>query len=418
MIKRIEKLLKELKLDTYLIREEQVSSAELFFVKKALDMRRMKDVQQASVTVYRDEETEKGKMRGSSDALLTPDMDDEEMKEALQEAYASAGNALNPWFSLYEGKKEAKKEEVCGSITDLAMAFSKALFDADVRTDAFMNSAEFFAEKEDVHIVSSEGTDVSYVSVKTEGEFVVQCKEPRDVEQHFSFEYNDADTSALYEKAKQALNTVADRARAEKAPKAGNYNIILSGENVSEILSLYLFRANAAYVYSRYSNYETGMNIQGETDKGEALKLSLLPREPYSGEGIPMTKREFVKDGVLQFIHGNNRFCKYLGIEPTGMYEKVACDNGTVPFDEMKQGCLYPVSFSDFQMDPFSGHFMGEMRLAYYYGENGVEILTGGSINGSLLDRQQKLVFSGERYKDADYEGPLAVRIDDVAVAG
>ena len=76
------------------------------------------------------------------------------------------------------------------------------------------------------------------------------------------------------------------------------------------------------------------------------------------------------------------------------------------------------MSFSDFQMNPITGQFGGEMRLAYYYGEDGVEILTGGSINGSLLEKQGDLTFSLERYTDASYSGPFAVKINSVAVSG
>ncbi len=422
MINRILAGLKALSLEDYLINDKQTSSAELFFVKKELDMRRMKDVEKVSVTVYRTEEAAGGKKLGNSDALLTPDMTDEEIREALADAYASAANAMNPWYELYQGEKAEKitEDKAIASLStaETALKIAEALFSSDTRDDAFLNSAEIFVEKQEVRILSSTGTDVSYVSYNVNGEFVAQCREPQDVEQHFTFRYDDVETEALKAKVAEALNTVADRARAVKAPAGGNYDVVLSGENLAEILTLYLYRGNAAYVYPGYSNYHEGLNVQGEEISGEKLNMDLLPASPYSDEGIPMKRREFIKDGILSFVHGNDRFCKYLGIEPTGMYRKIALKGGTVPFDEMKKGCLYPVTFSDFQMDPFSGHFAGEMRLAYNYGENGVEILTGGSINGSLLQKQDDLCFSLETYKDASYEGPLAVKIKDVAVAG
>ena len=138
----------------------------------------------------------------------------------------------------------------------------------------------------------------------------------------------------------------------------------------------------------------------------------------FSLEGIPMVARPLVKDGELQLIYGANRFCQYLGIEPTGYYERIGVNNGTVALDDLRRGCLCPVSFSDFQMDAFTGHFGGEIRLAYLYTEDGVQILTGGSINGSLPEKQGNLVFSTERYDTLNYTGPFAVRIDGVEVAG
>jgi predicted Zn-dependent protease len=133
-----------------------------------------------------------------------------------------------------------------------------------------------------------------------------------------------------------------------------------------------------------------------------------------------MRKRCLVKDGELELIFGDTRMCRYLGIEPTGNYPKVICEGGSLALSEMRRpGVLELVSFSDFQMDPFDGHFKGEIRLALLYKEDGtVEELTGGSVNGSLLELQKDLAFSKERYEDRTYSGPLAVFLPKVAVAG
>jgi predicted Zn-dependent protease len=180
----------------------------------------------------------------------------------------------------------------------------------------------------------------------------------------------------------------------------------------------YLARAQAGMVFAHYSDYAPGKALQGEEVRGEKLNLTLVPSAPYSDEGIPMRERALIQDGVLQLLFGPTRFCRYLDIEPTGDYWRIRLDNGTVPFDEMKKNCLYPVSFSDFQMDPMDSHFSGEIRLAYLYTDDGVQILTGGSINGSLLEKQGDLVFSTERYTDASYSGPLAIRLKGVSVSG
>lgn len=65
-----------------------------------------------------------------------------------------------------------------------------------------------------------------------------------------------------------------------------------------------------------------------------------------------------------------------------------------------------------------SGHFGGEIRLAYLIDGVFVQPVTGGSINGSILDAQKNLVFSTERYTSAEYDGPYAVRLPGVRVAG
>jgi hypothetical protein len=70
-------------------------------------------------------------------------------------------------------------------------------------------------------------------------------------------------------------------------------------------------------------------------------------------------------------------------------------------------------------IDVMDGHFAGELRLALQTdGSGNLTALTGGSVNGNLIPLQGKLVFSKERYKDSSYEGPLAVLIPDVMIAG
>lgn len=421
MLKQIRDQLKELNITNYLLREERKNSVELFFIRRRLDMRRIKDVSVVYATVYRDFDSDGTAMRGSSAVVLSPDMSAEEQREALLGAYAAAENVRNPMYELYQGEADPDMRK-CGiagePLTAVARTMTEALFSADADPEAFLNSAELFVERSTVRIVSSSGTDVSYEKTGCNGEFVAQCKEPRDVEQHSIFSYESADADALRSKVAKALETVRDRAHAEKAPVAGTYDLILSGEHIAELLSYYLARANAQMVFAHYSDYRPGTAVQGDAVTGERLNLTVLPDAPWSGEGVPMPERALITDGVLKFLHGPVRFCRYLGTEPTGDYDRIRLDNGTIPFDSLKRGCLWPVSFSDFQMDDFSGHFGGEIRLAYLFTEDGVEILTGGSVNGSLIEKQGELTFSTERFSSASYEGPFAVRIPGVRVAG
>ena len=64
--------LSALNISDYSITEQQRSSAELFFIKKQLDMRRVKDTHEYSVTVYNVFEEDGKKFRGSSTVILFP----------------------------------------------------------------------------------------------------------------------------------------------------------------------------------------------------------------------------------------------------------------------------------------------------------------------------------------------------------
>ena len=79
-------------------------------------------------------------------------------------------------------------------LEEIGDAFVKALYCVDVQEDAFINTAEFFMEKTTTAIYNSEGIDVSYEKNSVNGEFVVQCITPQDVEQYQEFAYDDLDT--------------------------------------------------------------------------------------------------------------------------------------------------------------------------------------------------------------------------------
>ena len=140
---------------------------------------------------------------------------------------------------------------------------------------------------------------------------------------------------------------------------------------------------------------------------------------PYSDEGIPMKELPLLKDGKLLAYHGPAQYCRYLRVPPTGSYQRMACGNGTVPFEALKGGtCLWVVTFSAFQTNAMSGHFGGEIRLAYLIEDGKVTPVTGGSVSGSILEAQKDMVFSTERYTSARYTGPYAVRLKNANVAG
>ena len=424
MIERIKSALGRCGITLWRINENVEETAELFFVKKQLDTRRSKDVRKYEVTVFRDVESPEGEKpaRGFTSVELIASMDDAKLDEELKGAYFAAQFAANPYFDLPD-PVQAPLVKKAGELAEAPLAQSagkmaKALFTPDTHEDAFVNSAEIFVSRSSHHILSSEGTDVAYTDAAVKGEFVVQCREPEDVEMHSIYEYDELDGQALSAKVAEALTFVRDRAHARKVLKSGKYDLVLSGNQVATVLSYYEYRSMASMVYPHYSTWQQGEDVQGETE-GERLNLTLRATEPYSGEGIPMADLPLLEGGTLQAYHGPNRFCRYLGVKPTGAYRKFSCSSGTAPFDELKQGpCLWAVTFSDFQMDEMSGHFGGEIRLAYLIEDGKATPVTGGSVNGSILEAQKDLTFSTERYTAASYDGPYAVRLKNVSIAG
>lgn len=422
MINKILSALKAAGVSVYNIVDQITESAEIYFIKKQEDMRRMKNIREITLTVYKDFEIGETKMRGMSDVQIAPGMTEDEIYKKIVVAYDAAGYVKNPFFELADCAIDnvmADNAENALPAEEIASLMADALFTPDQFEDAFINSAEIFVENTFFHILSSRGTDVRFSKNRVWGEFVAQCVSPEDVEMYFDFEYDEPDTFALSKLASDAITIVSDRASAKEAPPAGEYDLILTEKHVYTVLSAYLEKANAAMIFAKYSPYEIGAGVQGSDIKGEKINLIAVPDQPYSTDGVKLIERTILENGVVRDIVGSTRFCRYLGIEPKGNYTSIRVENGKESLEDMKKKpYLMPVAFSDFQMDEMSGRFGGEIRLAYLYDGETVKTVTGGSVNGSLLEKQDNLLFSKETFKTSNYSGPLAILIPAVSVAG
>ena len=414
------------KLEDLLVRYEEIMS-ELSEPDVANDANRfrklMKEQSDLTPIVEAYREYKKNK-QAIEDALAMLDEESAEdlkelAKEELNEAKANVAELEDKLKILLLPKDPNDDKNVIVEIRAGAGGEEAALFAADNDPRAFVNSAEIFSKQVKTRILGDNGTDVCYYKNDVDGEFVVQCKEPEDVEVYHAFGYDNLNCDALREKVTTALREVADRAIARAELPSGTYNLILSGENAAEVLSYYIARSSAGMVYPGYSTWKVGTDVQPEMKDGERLNMTLRAKVPFSSEAIPMKDRSVIADGKVETLHGGARMSYYLGIEPTGDYSAYSCENGSVSFEKMKkEPYLYAVTFSDFQMDTMSGHFGGEIRLAYLFDGERVRIVTGGSVNGSINACSGGMKFTTERYDSKNYSGPFAVMLPGVRVAG
>ena len=423
MIEKIKKILSECGINRWRINEVKEESAELFFVKHQLDTRRIKDTHKFVVTVVRESEKDGKKLSGSMGANVIASMTEQEIKTEIKSAYYAAQFAMNP---DYDDPEKETSECVCkkNELTEKPLAESAgkmaaAIFSADTNEHAYINSTEVFCHRYFKRVVSSNGTDVSFTDAVCKGDYVVQCKEPEDVELINQYQYDDVNVDAIKEGVKQYLDYAYDRARAQKTLKSGKYDVVICADNLAEIMTYYTEKSAADMIYPHYSSWNIGDDVQNGAKK-DKVDLTLVATVPFSLDGIRMKDLQIIKDGKLTAIHGSTPFCRYLGLKPTGNFSKTRCDNqGSESFEDMKKKpCLVAVTFSDFQTDAMSGHFGGEIRLAYLVEDGKITPVTGGSVNGNLIEAQQNVVFSQDRYVSAGYEGPYAAKFENVSVAG
>ena len=112
MIEKILSALKKSGVELYQITETKQEKAELYFIRKSLDMQRMGDIRQAEVIVYKEFQEGDMRMMGSDEVLVQDSYTEEMMEELFRDALYAAGFVKNKYYELYAGKEDVK---FCGN---------------------------------------------------------------------------------------------------------------------------------------------------------------------------------------------------------------------------------------------------------------------------------------------------------------
>jgi len=442
MIERIKKLiagctksnsleLVDIKMDGFKIIENKITASELFFVKKGLDMYRSKAVHNFSLTVYKNFMQDDVAYTGSSSAIIHPTMSDEDILQVIEEVSFAASFIKNKYYPLPEPTNKIQPEIISNfsekPLNQWLPTLTDAIYNSDIYDKGGINSSEIFLNKVYTRIVSSTGIDVSFTTYKGELEFITNWKEDNEeIELYTHIDFSDMDYNLIDEKVKEMIILSKEKAIAKSTPALGNYNILLNGTPVIELLNYYLSQASAKTMYNEMSTAKLGENIQGQDVQGDFITLALDPfmknstkSSPYDSNGFPVNTVIIFNSGVLNRYHGDLRHCHYLNVEPTGNISNFIIEGGTHSIVEFKvDPYLEIVAFSDFQMDTLTGDFAGEIRLGWLFDGNTTIPVTGGSVSGNIVKLQKQMYLSKELQKDNNFIGPKIVKLLNVSVAG
>lgn len=423
MIDIILSVLKENNINEYIVSKTIEESIELYLIKKDLDMNRKKNITQYEVKLFKEFSEGDIRYKGDSRIKIYESMDKHEIEEVIKSASYAASFVKNKIYKLpkgYFGEKKIKESKLLNlSLEDIALKVKNALYKYDNFEKGFINSSEIFVTKIDKRIISSNGTDASYIRCSINGEFITQWIEKQDVEIYNSFNYDELLEEDLALKAKEAIIITGYRARSENAPKNGIYYVILVEDSVKEFFKYYSENALTEMVYQKYSNFNVNDKVQGRKIKGDKLNITLTSIVPFSNEGIELKDRVLIEDGVLKTFYGSYKFADYLGVEPVGDYKAVKIKGGKTSEDDMfEENNLKILRFSDFQMDTLTGDFSGEIRLALLKCGDKFIPLTGGSLSANIKDVQEKLSLSKELQEDGANEMPSQIKLKNVKIAG
>lgn len=413
------------------INEVTTESVELFFIKKSLDMNRAKEVKHITVTVYVDFQEDEKSYRGSSSSEIHPTMTREEIISTISRLTFAASFVKNQSYPLAPATI-IEPTYPCSNfngktLNESALEIAKTFYEPDKYENGGINSSELFLNKTNVHILNSEGVDVSYNHYAGNIEFITNWKEfGEEIELYRDFSFTDFNPEIIRNEVEKMLRQCKDKSLSRPTTSLKNIPVLFTGSPVKEIFSYYYTHASANAVYNNISTLKIGDNIQGDKISGDKISITLDPSlnnstlsAPYDIDGFPLSKVELYKDSILQNYWGNLRFSHYLSVPPTGNIENIIIQGGSKSQVELKTPpYLELLAFSDFQMDALTGNFAGEVRFGYYNNGESVVPITGGSVSGNIKKLQSSMLLSKELFQDNNFVGPKTILLNNVSIAG
>lgn len=417
-------------IDGWHILTQEISSNELFYIKQNLDMNRIKDVVHYQVTVYKDFEEDGNKYKGSSTVKIAPTLEAVEIKEILHSAAFASTFVKNQYYPLLDSQLtgDFSKESSFGSdsLQNWMPKLTEALFKNDDPKTNPLNSSELFLNKCFKRIQNSNGLDVTFTHYNGNLEFIANWTGKEEVETYKNIDFADFKPELIASEVKSLIEITKEKTNAVSTPSLEGVNVLLTGGPVKEFFTYYLLGSGAKSVYEEISQFKISDPMQGDKIIGDKVSITIDPNlenstlsKAVDQDGYQLKKVKIIEDGKLLRFWGDCRYSHYLGVEPTGALSNYIVDSGTLSIDELKSDpYIELVEFSDFQMNPMTGDFAGEIRLGRYFDGEKIIPVTTGSLSGNIRDVQENMFLSKEQYQDNNYLGPKTIKLCHVNIAG
>lgn len=406
-------------LSGWILREEKRLSRELFFIRDRLDMNRLSESCEYFLRIFVD--SEDGTVRGESDVTLSASDSRGEIEERIQSGILAASYVENPYYPLPVGEGEHTFEDDYSEIEDLKNRYEElieALFHRDLE-DAKVNSCEIFAVEGSDRVVTSQGTDIRYPVGKFTFELITDASIEENCEIFRPYTLKTMDIERIAEIVTNQLEETRARSIAKRGKTQKNCTVIISGREVEEFFRFYLAQAQDAAIFRKQSRAVLGERF----GKGD-LTIRMRPDLPFStvsrlcdDSGKLLKSYLLFEHGYVRNLTSTLRYSLYLGVEYMGAVRGFEVSPGDVSYsDIIKEDHIEILAFSAFLMDPVTGDFGGEFRLARKVEEGKVTYLTGGSLSHTVFDVQEMMSFTKEM---AEYNGcyaPKAIILRNVTI--
>lgn len=418
---RIIELVRQAQVSDWLLVETKTVSHQAFFIGQKLDQHRISDTDSYVLTVYMDVDGQ----RGSAEREIFLSQSDEEISKVIEEMKFSASIALNPHFTLVANERY-HEDQAKADLLDSYGKVIKAVQAINDRGNEKINSYEVFVNQDYFHMVNSQGTDISFNKLSEELEIVItSLSDGKETEIYYMLSCGtDQTVENIIERIDNVFVLAADRSKAQPCKTMLNAHVIMTGEDMREFFYYFLSKTSTSAIYRRISQVKIGDHFQdGKGDKitmeiRRQLPLSSANR-PYSPDGCKARDFFLVRDGVCVSYHGDNTTACYLGVKDIAPAYNFVVSPGSKSLAKMEsQPYLKVVQFSSFMVNPITGDFGGEFRLAYLYDGEKVTPVTSGSITANMHSALNNCYLSTETVQLDNCIVPKAIELFDINVAG
>ena len=422
MTDKILELLKNSEADAYAVTDTVTEGWEFYFIRHKLDQNRVRDVEHIKVEVFK--KSEDGKFMGSASEEISPTASQEEAAKIINDLCKRASFVKNPYFELNREKVEVENKTY--DPKQMARDYLNALRSVPETEGEFINSYEIFTEVCTRRFVNSEGIDVTCVYPKSMAEVVVNAKNAdHEIELYRMYNAGTCDSEGLVKEITDTLKFGRDRLMAKPTPSLSKATVIFSTEDAGSVYEWAATKMHASFKYRGYSDWEIGKEIL-EDVKGDRITLKALKELPNSSrntavdsEGAPVHDMDIIVDNVPRNYWGDCQFRYYTGVKDSFIAGNFYVEGGESSEAELRCGTyLEPVEFSDFSVDPITGDFAGEIRLAYLHEGDSVTPVSGGSVSGTLTELMKNMRISKELRQYDNMLMPSVLKMENVTIAG
>lgn len=397
-------------------------SYELFFVKGKLETVRRTDTTDREVTVYVDHDGYKG----DAQFFIYPATTLDEVAVRIEDAVEKALLINNENYTLpsaEQGKFEVESNFTDYAVPDLAAKLAQAVFAANTMENAGLNSVEIFINKYTEKVFNSRDLCKTQIRYNAMIEAIPTYNgDTQSVELYEQYNFSSFDAAAITAEIAGKLEEVRARYAAKKPESELDCPIVIGGEEIDTLFANIADNFNYSTVYSHSNIFSKGDAIQKDPT-GDRISISLagevdgcVGSMKFDIDGLALTDRQIVKDGVAINYYGVNRFAQYLGETPTGALRCLCVAPGTADAQAIGGKYLEIVSMSGLQVDFYNDYIGGEVRLAYYHDGDSVTPITGISISGALSNALNSIRLSKQTTVRDNYAGPAKAILNGMKI--